>query len=355
MLSGIHCGIKRKRLDLGLIYCKSFGRAVGFFTSNANPSYSVTLSKKNVHNQIKAILVNSGNANCFSHTNGLKDTQDICRHLAELLQVDRGGILIASTGIIGKKLPKQKIIQGLPHLISKLAMHTDDFSKSILTTDTFKKISYACLGNGKNKVTIVGFAKGAGMIYPQLATMLGFILTDARLPYSVFKKIATSALEVSFNSITVDACMSTNDTVFYLTSGLRPLGCTVDEFGRALRTVSLDLAKMIIKDAEGATKFIEIEVQGAPTQKDAKRASLAIANYNLFKCALYGENPNWGRVVAALGQAGFHLNNRLTIKTTPLKNQEIKITVNLKQGRHNWKVYTSDLTPGYIRENASYS
>ncbi len=358
-LSGIHCGIKKRNLDLGLISCDDFFPAACFFTKNVNSSYSVVLSRENKNYPIKAVLVNSGNANCFSHRSGLEDTQDIVTELAGKLGVKDKNILIASTGIIGKKLPKEKIIGSLDALIKGLsgADGIKKFSQSICTTDTFKKISYAEVSSGKEKVNILGFAKGAGMIQPNMATMLAFILTDADLSQGDFKKQAKQAIGDSFNSISIDGCMSTNDTVFLLSSRKIPLRGRkeIDSFSRALKGVCLDLAKMIVKDAEGATKFIELEVRGAKTEREAKRCGFAIANSNLFKCAVYGEDANWGRIISALGQIGVVPGAGFSIKNSPLKQKEIKITVDLKRGGFAGKVYTSDLTPQYVKINAGYS
>lgn len=355
LLSGINCGIKRKKLDLGLIYCDKPSEAVGFFTTNANLSYSVVAAKKNIKNPIKAVLVNSGNANCYSHKSGLKDTEDIIQCLADKLGVRKSNILIASTGIIGKKLPKQKMVSGLKPLISNLGRQSKSFSQSILTTDTFIKCSSKQIP-GKGKAMITGFAKGAGMIYPNMATMLAFVLTDCALSPAVFKRIAKEAVEESFNSITVDGCMSTNDMVLCLSSGKVPLSgeAQIAAFSKNLKAVCLELAKLIVKDAEGATKFIEIQIKGAKSRLEAKKCGLALANSNLFKCAIYGENANWGRIISGLGQVGVKVKENIKIKATSLKKKNVIITVDLKRGRSAAVVYTSDLTPKYVKINAEY-
>ncbi|MBP7088850.1 MAG: bifunctional ornithine acetyltransferase/N-acetylglutamate synthase [Candidatus Omnitrophica bacterium] len=357
LLSGIHCGIKRKKLDLGLIYLKSFGKTVAFFTTNVNPSYSVVLSKINVKNLTKAIITNSGNANCYSHNRGLEDTKDIIDKLASALGVKPENALIASTGIIGKKLPKDKIIKNIPELIKNLNNNPENFAKSILTTDNFSKTAAATVLTAKGKAVIAGFAKGAGMIYPNMATMLSFIITDVDLPQGIFRKIAKEAVNVSFNSISVDGCMSTNDTVFFTSSRKITLKSKkeINDFALALKTVCLSLAKKIIQDAEGATKFIEIHIKGAKNSQQAKRAGLCLANSTLFKCALYGENSNWGRIISALGQEGIKVKKNIKVITTPLAKKNITITIDLKSGRADWVVYTSDLTPEYVRINAEYS
>ncbi len=353
LLSGIHCGIKKKKLDLGLIYAQEFCRVTGTFTSNVNPSYSIIFCKENINKPIKAILVNSGNANCYSHKGGLKDTKEVASKLAKKLGVETSNILIASTGIIGKKLPKAKIIKSFSQLEKKLAKSFSNFSQSILTTDAFAKISTAKAG----AATIVGFAKGAGMICPNMATMLAFILTDADIPQSVFAKIVKEAVEKSFNSISVDGCMSTNDMVLAATSGRISLKnkSQLKIFSKKLKAVCLNLAKMIVKDGEGASKFIQIQIKGAKSPDEAKKAGLSLANSNLFKTALYGANANWGRIISSLGQVGIKVRENISIKSTCLKKKEVKISIDLKRGKSKGEVYTCDLTPKYVKINAKYS
>ncbi|MBU1121557.1 MAG: bifunctional glutamate N-acetyltransferase/amino-acid acetyltransferase ArgJ [Candidatus Omnitrophota bacterium] len=363
-LWGAHSGVKKQALDLGIIYCEGdFFRGVGSFTKNVNPAYSVVLSKKNINKPIKAVLVNSGNANCFSHPRGLADTTQIISQLAVKLGVKKDNILIASTGIIGRRLPKEKVIAGFGLLLDNVSRKRgkqkegiDKFANSILTTDTFEKISYAKVNFGKKQINILGIAKGSGMICPDMATLLGFVMTDADVSAADLKRILKTAVDDSFNSITVDGCMSTNDTVLLLSS--KKVKLTKDElsgFSSGVKRVCLDLAKMMVKDAEGATKFVEIEVKGAASVKEAKKGGLFIANSNLFKCALYGANPNWGRIIGALGHAGIKVKDNVSIKFTPLEKREIKVTVDLKKGSFKHKVYTSDLTPAYVKINADYS
>ncbi len=353
LLSGIHCGIKRKKLDLGLIYAQKPCKVVGVFTANVNPAYSVTFCKKNINNPIKAILVNSGNANCYSHKGGLKDTEDIASKLAKKLGTKTSNILFASTGIIGKKLPKDKVVKGFGKLIKKLGKNVSNFSQSILTTDTFAKIAKAKVA----KATILGFTKGAGMISPNMATMLGFIITDVDIPQGLFKKIVKEAVDSSFNSISVDGCMSTNDTLLVASSKKVPLRgkFQTKAFSQKLKEVCLKLAKMIVKDGEGASKFVEIEIKGAKSSIEAKKAGMSLANSPLFKSALYGANANWGRVISSLGQAGIKVGENISIKSTSLKKKEVKIIVDLKRGKVGGRVYTCDLTPGYVKINAKYS
>lgn len=359
LFSGVNCGLKKNgKNDLGLIYCEEAASALGFFTVNKNVSYSVTLSRKNISNPIKAVIANSGNANCFSHKEGFKDTESITAELAGCFSADKKNILIASTGIIGKKLSKEKIISAFPALISQMGKdNVESFSQSILTTDTFKKISSSEIKLKNGTAKIMGFAKGAGMIAPNVATMLVFILTDAELPKALFKKIAKEAIDESFNSITIDGCMSTNDTVFVLSSRKNVLKTAkeISDFSKEFKRVCLDLATMMVKDGEGASKFIKISIRGAKTKEEARRAGLYIANSNLFKCAVYGANPNWGRMIAALGHAGIAVEEGIPIKMSDLTKKDISIELDLKRGKFATAIYTSDLTPEYIKINAEYS
>ena len=235
--------------------------------------------------------------------------------------------------------------------------NAESFSQSILTTDTFKKISCSEIKVQGGPARILGFAKGAGMIAPNVATMLVFILTDAVLPKALFKKIAKEAIDESFNSVTVDGCMSTNDTVFILSSKKNVLKTTkeIAAFSIELKKVCLDLATMLVKDGEGASKFIKISIKGAKSKEEAKKAGLSIANSNLFKCAVYGANPNWGRIIAALGHAGIAVCEGIPVKMSDLTKKNITIEVDLKRGIFSQTVYTSDLTPEYIKINAEYS
>ena len=251
----------------------------------------------------------------------------------------------------------------MKRLVCSLGQSPIKFSESILTTDTFRKISSRQIIIGRNKASILGVAKGAGMIYPDLscATMLAFILTDVNIKAGLLREAAQYSIERSFNSITVDGCASTNDSVIFLASG-ESRAVSIEKkdkdfriFSGALSQVCLELAKKIVVDAEGATKFITIEVKGAKSFNQAKMGCFSIANSNLFKTAIYGENNNWGRIIAALGQAGIEVCDNASVKTSSLNKKNIDVVVNLKRGNYSWTVYTCDLTPGYIKINADYS
>ncbi len=360
LLSGIHCGIKKKKkLDLGLISCEDGAMGIGFFTRNANPSYSVIISKKYIKNAVKAVIVNSGNANCFTDKKDLGNTLKLCGRLARYLNIKKENVLICSTGIIGKRLPFSKIIGTIPALCTNLGRHYKEFSESILTTDSFEKVSFRQVRAKNRKINILGFSKGAGMIHPDLATMLAFILTDANIDENLFKNICSQAVEKSFNSISVDGCMSTNDTVLMLSS-LKNSRLedrqSINKFREALEYVCRDLAKMIVKDAEGSSKFIEFEVQGAKTEEEAKAAFQSISGSLIFKAAMYGGDPNWGRIVSTLGQVNIKVReDKFKVKASSLNKRDVKIRVDLGRGRFNWRGWFSDISPEYVKINAGHS
>jgi glutamate N-acetyltransferase/amino-acid N-acetyltransferase len=388
--SGIYSGIKRsKKKDLGLVYSQSPAVCAGVFTSNKVKAASLRVCIEQLKSKTsKAVIVNSGNANCFVGKRGISDAKEIINTLAKELGVAKQSVLIASTGIIGRTMPLEVITQGIPKLCNNLNKSgLGDFAEAIMTTDTFKKvISLKIKVNGKS-VVISGVAKGAGMIYPRLenpsqkhATMLVFILTDAAIKRSLLQEALENSVNKSFNCITIDACTSTNDTVLLLANGAaenKPIvkkGKDFSAFNKGLDYVCESLAQMIVDDGEGATKKIEILIQGAKNNKDAKIAANAVANSDLFKTAMFGGNPNWGRIVAAIGAAGIPINEeKLEIyfnshrifnkgRISPLNNKNllvvsklIKVKVNLNEGKFDSKVYTCDLTPEYIKINAEYN
>jgi glutamate N-acetyltransferase/amino-acid N-acetyltransferase len=276
--------------------------------------------------------------------------------------LEKESVLVASTGIIGKRLPMDKIRKFIPDLVAGLSSSgIDKAKKAILTTDIFTKEVTLELGIGGQRIRICGIAKGSGMIAPNMATMLGFIFTDALIAQPSLDRALKMAVDNSFNCITVDGCMSTNDTVIILANGtagnkLINAGKLFDLFLKALNIVCLELAKMIVRDGEGATKFIKINVAGARSFKEAKQAGLAIANSSLFKTAIFGENPNFGRVAASIGSAGVSFNeDKLKVLLSPLDKRDIEVKVDLYAGNFECAVYTCDLSPEYIKINAAYN
>lgn len=365
LASALACGIKKSwKLDLALFYSSVPARAACVFTANRIQAAPILVNKEHLkkNNAFQAVIVNSGNANCFTGRQGLADAQATAAVLAASLGIKKESVLVNSTGIIARPLPLDKIKKAIPALVGQLSDSGMDKAKlAIMTTDTFAKEAGVKFDIGKKEITISGIAKGAGMIAPNMATMLAFIFTDADISQAALKKALGQAVDNSFNCITVDGCMSTNDTVAILANGLAfnpPIsgGKSLDLFTKALYTVCLDLAKMVIRDAEGASKFIRIKVTGAASLKDAKRAALSIANSNLVKAAIYGENPNFGRIAAAVGASGIAAREEdIKIKVSPLNRREIDIAVSVGKGKGSAVVYTSDLTPEYIKINAEYN
>lgn len=363
--SGLSSGIKKSgKLDLALFYSRLPAKASGMFTMNKIPAAPVILCREHLskNKYFQAIIANSGNANCFTGKSGLVSARKTAESLARNLKIKKTSVLVSSTGIIGKRLPYFKIKQTIPDLVKKLSSGgIVQAKKAIMTTDKFAKEITVKFNLGSSCVTVCGIAKGAGMIAPDLATMLSFIFSDALISQSALDKSLKIAVWNSFNCITVDGCMSTNDSVILLANGASgnaviEKGGNLYLFQKALNIVCLELAKMIIRDAEGASKFIEITVKLAKNHSQARKAALAIANSSLFKTAVYGQNPNFGRIVASIGASGIDIREEnLKIKLGDLRKKEIKIEVGLGQGQAECTVYTSDLTPEYIKINAAYN
>lgn len=363
--NGIASGIKKSgKLDLALFYSDVPAKAAARFTTNKIKAAPIKLNKKHLKNNpdFRAIIVNSGNANCFTGQQGIRDAQEIAFSLAKALGIKKESILTASTGIIGRRLPLVKIKKAIPELVRGLSPEgINKAKKAIITTDRFIKEITARFNIGNQMITVCGIAKGAGMIAPHMATMLAFILTDAQITQRALDNCLEFSVDNSFNSISVDGCMSTNDTVMLLANGasgnnLIDMNKHFALFLKALDTVCQALAKSIIKDAEGASKFIQIKVKQAKNFSEAKKIAFSIANSNLFKTAMYGENPNFGRIVAAIGSSGIDIEEEnLKIKVSPLHKKKINVEVTLGRGNKEAIVYTSDLTPEYIKINAHYS
>lgn len=363
--NGIFCGIKKsKKLDLALFHSEIPARASCLFTTNKIQAAPVRVSKQHLKNSkiFNAIIANSGNANCFTGGSGIKDAKLTVKALAQELGVEEKNILVASTGIIGKRLPVNLIIKALPQLAKGASKEgIDKAKKAIMTTDIFTKEVTVKFNCGSKDITICGVAKGVGMIAPSMATMLAFVLTDANVTQNAINRALKACVDNSFNCITIDGCMSTNDSVMLLANGasgntLIDKGANFNLFVKALNIICLTLAKMLVRDGEGASKFIEIKVRGAKSFKDAKQAALNIANSNLFKTACFGENPNFGRIVASIGASGVDVKEEdIRIKVSSLKKKDIFVDALIGSGDFSCVVYTSDLTPEYIKINAEYN
>lgn len=380
--SAVKCGIKyENRLDLGLAWSEVPAAAAGAFTTNLIKAAPVVISRKRAQAGIaRAILVNSGYANACTGRAGYRDVNLLSSEAARLLGVPADSILVASTGTIGIPLPVRKIMNSLPSLVKSLSPKmTADFIQSILTTDTFPKVVYTRKVIGGRKITLFGTAKGAGMIMPNMATMLGFVFTDLAIPSRLLQPIFMAAVEESFNRITVDGDTSTNDTALCLANGLAgnavPRGRSLSQVESLIGDTLKELARMIVLDGEGGTKLVEIRVEGARNPREADLVARTIANSPLVKTAIYGAEPNWGRIIAAAGRSGVKINpDRVDIrfgnlpvvrssqgipgaqkKAIPLlKKKNIEIRVNLNQGKSRASILTCDFSEGYVKINAGY-
>ena len=373
---------KPGRKDLALIFSEAESAIAGTFTTNAVKAAPVRICMQKIRSgKGQAIVVNSGNANACTGKQGMKDAQEIMVKIAKQLGISRSLTYICSTGVIGTPMPMQRIIPAIGPLAGDLGNSSfDDIAKAIMTTDTFPKIIARQVKIQGKQGIIAGVCKGAGMIAPNMATMLCFIITDIAVDKKTLHAAFKGSVRKSFNRITIDGDMSTNDTALIMANGVlgnRPVTKTSAEFPtfqKALDELTYELSKLIVKDGEGATKLVEIVVKNARSEEDAEKAALAIANSSLVKTAIYGNDANWGRIMAAAGysKARFNpestdiffnkvqvvkkgiMNNKDREATEEMKGKELKITVDLHTGKALAKVLTCDLTEDYIRINAEY-
>jgi glutamate N-acetyltransferase / amino-acid N-acetyltransferase len=369
--AAVAAGIKANGgLDLALICSDNPATAAAVFTQNFFIAAPLVVSKKHLlasGHQIRAVLVNSGNANAATGEAGIQAAQECVEALARELRCDPRDVLVSSTGVIGRALPVSKIQSAIPDLVSSLSpTNIDGLARGIMTTDTVPKIASAEMGGAH----IAGVAKGAGMIHPDMATMLSFVMTDAVVTHADLDAALRYAVHHSFNSISVDGDTSTNDMVLVLANGASGIRPPAAEFREKLREVCIQLATAIVRDGEGATKFVELNIEGAPSDEAARTIGRTIARSPLVKTAIYGADPNWGRIVGAIGNSGVALNSdrvdiyvggipisASTLEETrrKLKEREIQIRVVLHSGSGTARIWTCDLTEGYIRINADYT
>lgn len=383
--SAVEAAIKKPgRLDLALIVSEVPAVVAGVYTTNAVKAAPVILDQERTKNgTCRAIVVNSGNANACTGPVGMADAREMTRLVAEGLGTAEEEVLVCSTGVIGVPLPMERMRAGIPLLVQGLGAGTlDDVARAIMTTDTFPKLEVRTGSAGGKEYTIAGIAKGAGMIMPNMATMLAFIVTDAAVDPAWLRTVFAAGVDRSFNAITVDGDTSTNDTALIMANGAAGtpvLSAGSDgaaDFVRLLDEVLLALAKLIVKDGEGATKFVEIAVKGARSDADAKRAAMAVANSCLVKTAFFGQDANWGRIFAAVGYSGAEVDpdraelffddvqmvrNGVFVGgdaeargTEVLKKKEFSVAVDLHLGAGEATVYTSDLSYDYVKINADY-
>ncbi len=381
------CGIRKDstKLDLMLAVFDRPAAVAGVFTKSSTAGAPVRWCRRQLGGgTARGLVVNSGNANVYTGRAGVEAVEATAATAAQLAGARAEEIFIASTGVIGETLPVGTIVETLPDIMSSLkpdAWH--DAAVAIMTTDTFPKGASARTSIAGTPVTVTGIAKGSGMIAPDMATMLAYVFTDAALPAAVLQPLLASAADRSFNSITVDSDTSTSDTLQLFATGLarnRPVAGRSDPalrpFRRALEAVCLDLAHQVVRDGEGARKFVEITVTGARSSKAARRIGLAIANSPLVKTAIAGGDANWGRIVMAVGKSGeaiaetdldIHVGGHaVALQGAPppgydetpvarhMAGREIRIAVDVGVGRGRATVWTCDLTRRYIEINADY-
>ncbi|MFF3459316.1 bifunctional glutamate N-acetyltransferase/amino-acid acetyltransferase ArgJ [Streptomyces sp. NPDC002730] len=371
--AGIAAGIKENgNPDLALVVNNGPRRAAaGVFTSNRVKAAPVLWSEQVLRGgEVTAVVLNSGGANACTGPQGFQDTHATAEKAAEVLGQSAGEVAVASTGLIGLLLPMDKIVAGIEKAATELSAHGGEKAAiAIKTTDTVHKTAVVT----KDGWTVGGMAKGAGMLAPGLATMLVVLTTDADLEAATLDKALRDATRQTFDRVDSDGCMSTNDTVLLLASGASELTPRYEEFAEAVRTVCDDLARQLIGDAEGASKDIRIEVINAATEDDAVEVGRSIARNNLLKCAIHGEDPNWGRVLSAIGttQAAFEP-DRLNVAINDvwvcrngsvgedrdlvdMRYREVKITADLSAGSDSAVIWANDLTADYVHENSAYS
>lgn len=380
--SGVACGIKKSGLDLGLIYSEAPAVAAATFTTNLFKAAPVLVSQEIVSSSlpVQAVVVNSGVANAFTGQAGLEAARQMANFTKEALSL-KNEVLIASTGVVGKTLSMEKVKIGIEKAAKALSDNGSDFAQAIMTTDTFTKERAYSFELDSLVVRLGGAAKGAGMINPEMATMLAFVTTDLAIETNFLKQIFQRAVSRSFNLLTVDGETSTNDSVFIVANGLagndtlKEASQEGEKFEEVLQHLLLELSEMIVRDGEGATKFLRIQVRGASSEEEAKQAAKAVANSPLVKTAFFGEDPNWGRILVALGHSGVDFNpgavdlylggiqvaqggQAVTYQEEALiqvfQENEVEVLIDLKKGSFSTTVYSTDMSYDYVKINSSY-
>lgn len=383
--SAVEAAVKKPgRLDFAMILSDVPADVAAVFTTNRVKAAPVLLSMERAsRGKVRAVVVNSGNANACTGERGMSDAGETARLVAEAAGIQEDSILVASTGVIGKPLPMDRIRGAIGGLISGLSAGSlGDVARAIMTTDTFAKSESADGEAGGAGYTVAGIAKGAGMIMPNMATLLSFLVTDAAVEPVFLGQLFRRAVDSSFNIISIDGDTSTNDTAVLLANGMAgnpvimPGTPEGEQFERCVRNILLSLARQIVRDGEGATKFVEIRVAGASSTADAKKAAMAVANSMLVKTAFFGQDANWGRILAAVGYSGAEVDqNRIALSfddvpmvqygvfaggdaeergTEVLRKKEFSVTIDLRLGDGDAVVYTSDISHEYVSINADY-
>ncbi|MGD9334487.1 MAG: bifunctional glutamate N-acetyltransferase/amino-acid acetyltransferase ArgJ [Desulfobacterales bacterium] len=381
--AGIASGLKKNgQKDLGLIYSQVPANVAGLFTKNRVKAAPVLLDMELVRSgSCRAVIVNSGNANCCTGEQGLRDAKTMAYLAASELGISNELVFVASTGVIGEPLPIEKIKAAIPDLVRSLqAEGIPDLARSIMTTDTVPKTASAQGVVEEKTFTVTGVAKGAGMIRPDMATMLCFVCTDVGASPDILKETLLKAADRSFNRITIDGDTSTNDTVMVMANGLS--GAVIRSvlhkkiFQKVLDKIFLDLAKQLLRDGEGVTKLVEILVRGAVSDSDARNVADTVAHSPLVKTSFFGEDANWGRIVGAVGRTNAKIDpDKIDVyfddvqmvkggmgcgkdaeaeATKVLCKPEFVVTIDLNMGRSSDLIYTCDFSVDYVRINADY-
>ncbi|AJO17531.1 bifunctional ornithine acetyltransferase/N-acetylglutamate synthase [Bacillus paralicheniformis] len=382
LAKGVHCGLRYSKKDLGIIISSRPAVSAAVYTQSHFQAAPIKVTqeslKKSAH--LQAVIVNSANANACTGEQGLKDAYEMRRQSADMLGIEPELVAVSSTGVIGEYLNMESITKGIS-LLAETEPAEGDFEEAILTTDTVIKQTCYELMIGGQRVTIGGVAKGSGMIHPNMATMLGFVTTDACIEESALQRALREITDVSFNQITVDGDTSTNDMVLVMANGCAGNERLHEEhedwpvFKKGLQLACTDLAKQIARDGEGATKLIEVEVNGAKSNLEAQIIAKKIVGSNLVKTAVYGTDANWGRIIVAIGDSmaavtpekvEIYLGSQCLFKNnepqpfseelakTYLENSEVKIEVRLQEGDGKGTAWGCDLTYEYVKINASY-
>jgi glutamate N-acetyltransferase / amino-acid N-acetyltransferase len=385
LFSGVACGLKKGgQKDVALIFAPRPAAAAGAFTTNRFAAPPVEIARRRLRaGVLHGVLINTKSANAGTGAPGRKRAEECCRLAARLLDVPESRIVPCSTGQIGLPLAWDKMARGVRLAVLKLSSAgLSDAAEAIRTTDAFPKVSSRTLRMRDARVTIAGIAKGAGMIHPNMATTLAYVMTDAACGAAVLKRILHAGLADSFNAISVDGDTSTNDTALLLASGasgakVEARSAAESQLGDAVAEILTDLSRMIVADGEGASKLVRIAVRGARSRQDADRAARAVANSLLVKTALYGADPNWGRIVCALGYSGARFRPERTIiriggtvvaragtptgkasvrkAHTVMKGREFTIEIDLGAGRERASMLTCDLGVDYVKFNSAYT
>jgi glutamate N-acetyltransferase/amino-acid N-acetyltransferase len=370
--AGVAAGLKSSGSDVAVVVNDGPGyAAAGVFTANRVKAAPVLWTQQVLTaGALRAVVLNSGGANACTGPAGFQDTHATAEHVAGLLDCGAGDVAVCSTGLIGERLPMDRLLAGIGEAATSLsATGGDTAADAIRTTDTRPKTAVAISGG----VTVGGMAKGAGMLAPELATMLSVITTDAVADAALLDGVLRRATAASFDRVDSDGCMSTNDTVLLLASGASGVELDPEQLAELVVAVCTDLARQLVADAEGASKQVLVEVEGAADTDDAIEVARAVARSNLLKCALHGEDPNWGRVLAAVGttRAGFEPDDIDVAfggvwvcragsigddrAKVDLSGRDVVITIDLHAGSSSAAVWTNDLTAAYVHENSAYS